>query len=145
MAYDHQMVQRVISTITIATGQGPALTAAADIGVFAPGLQPLEVRGVALIVTTTCTVTACVVDFYKRPVAGDDTGRTLIKRLNPTLAQLVAGNVIYSDVEGTTIDPGGDIIAEVSTTSTAGNGHVAIMEMPKWQHPGNNTKMIKIA
>lgn len=145
MAYDHQMEQEIISAITIATGQGAALTAAADIGVWAPGLQPVEIRGVALVITTAATVTAAVVDFYRRPQAGSDTNRVLIKRLNPTLAQEAIGNVIYADVEGTTINPGEDVIAEVSTTATAGNAHAVIMFQPKWQQPANNTKMIKVA
>lgn len=145
MAYDHQMDQLVISAITIATGEGAALTAAADIGVFAPGLQPVEVRGVAVVVTLTATVTAPVVDFYRRPTASSDTNRVLIKRLNPALANWVEGNVIYADVDGTIIKPGEDIIAEVSTTATAGNGHACIMIAPDWDTPANNAKMIKVA
>lgn len=149
MAYDHQMDFVVISAITIATGQGAALTAAADIGVWAPGLQPVEIRGVAVVVTTTATVSAPVVDFYRRPTAASDTNRVLLKRLNPVLASWVAGNTIYSNLEGTstlstTINPGEDVIAEVSTTATAGNGHACIMFQPKWQHPANNTKMIAV-
>lgn len=146
MSYDHQMDQVVISAITIATGQGASLAALADIGVWAPGLQPIEIRGVALVITTAATVTAPVVDFYRRPTPGSDAARVLIKRLNPSLALAgVIGNVIYADVEGTHINPGEDIIAEVSTVATAGNAHVVIMFQTKWQQPANNAKMIKIA
>lgn len=145
MSYPHQMEQEIISAITIATGEGASLAAAADIGVFAPGLQQIEIRGVALVVTLTATVTPPVVDFYRRPTASLDTNRVLIKRLNPTLAQAIEGNVIYADVDGTVIKPGEDVIAEVSTAATAGNAHAVIMFYPDWENPLNNTRMVKIA
>jgi hypothetical protein len=149
MAYDHQMDQLVISAITAATGQGAALSAVAKIGEYAPGHQPVEIRGVSVVVTTTATVTAPVVDFYRRPTAASDTARVLIKRLNPVLASWAAGNTVYSNLEGTTtlsttINPGEDVCAEVSTAATAGNGHACIMFQTKWQHPANNTKMILV-
>lgn len=145
MSYAHQMTQQILSAITVATGQGAALSAAADIGVFAPGLQPVEVRGVAVVVTTTATVTAPVVDFYRRPTVGSDTNRVLIKRLNPAIGSWVAGNTIYADVDGTVIKPGEDLIAEVSTAATAGNGHAIAMIAPHWDTPANNSKMVKVA
>lgn len=144
MAYDHQMDQLLISDRVAATNAGVVTTAVAKIAAWAPCLQPIEVRGVAFVFTTAATVTAAVIDFYRRPTIGSDTNRVLIKRLNATLGQEIIGNVIYADVEGTTIAPGEDIIAEVSTASTAGAGHAFIMYQTKWQQPLNNTKMIKI-
>lgn len=148
MSYE-QMDQLVISTITVATGQGAALSAVAKIGQFAPGHQAIEIRGVSVVVTTTATVTAPVVDFYRRPTAGADTSRVLIKRLNPVLGSWVAGNTIYGNLEGTTtlsttINPGEDVNAEVSTAATAGNGHACILFQPKWINPITNTKMILV-
>lgn len=145
MSYSDQMDQLLISDRTVATNQGASLAAAADIGAWVPGLQPIEVRGVAVVVSTTATTTAPVVDFYRRPTVGSDTNRVLIKRLNPVLAQWLAGNVIYADVEGTHINPGEDLIAEVSTAAAAGNGHVCVMFQTRWQNPANNTRMIKVA
>ena len=143
MSYADQMEQEIISAITIATGEGAALTAAADIGVFVPGLQPVEIRGVGIVVTTTATVTAPVVNFYSRPDASNDAGRVLIHSLTAPLANWIEGNVIYEMLnENAIIRPGGDFIAEVATTATAGNGHVTILFNPSWEMPVNNTNMI---
>lgn len=144
MAYTDQMDQLLITDRVAATNAGVVTTAVAKIGAWAPPLQPVEIRGVAFEFTTAATVTAAVIDFYRRPTIGSDAARVLIKRLNPTLAQEIIGNVIYADVEGTTISPGEDVICEVSTASTAGAGHGYIMFQPRWQQPVNNTRMIKI-
>lgn len=144
MAYADQMEQHIMSAITVATGEGAALTAAADIGVYAPGLMPVEIRGVAIVVTTTATVTAPIVNFYRRPEASNDAGRVLIHSLTSLLANWIEGNVIYAMLdENAYIAPGEDFIAEVATPATAGNGHVVCMFSTSWEMPVNNAEMIE--
>lgn len=123
---------------------GAALSAAGDIAVMA-ACQPFRVKQVGIIITTTCTVTPPVVDIYRRPVAGSDTNRVLIKKMTfPAIGSCVAGNVIYADGLNTLIKPGEDLIAEVSTAATAGAGHVSWMLEPQSESPMNYTNCIKV-
>ena len=146
--YSDQMDQLRLDANTV-NGVGIALTAAAKLGAFSPGLQPIECRGMALTITTAATVTAPVIGLYKRPTAGADTSRVLIRSMTALLAAFdTAGKVVYADIEGTsaidaTINPGQDVLAEVITAPTAGAGFVTLMYQTKWQQPANNNKMTK--
>lgn len=146
MAYDHDMLQHRMDSPAI-TGVGIAITGTPDMGVWAPGLQPVELRGVAFVVTTICTVTPPVINFYKQVTPGVEASRVLIKSITGLLAAFDAvGKVVYADIDGTavlnaTVNPGEAIQAEIGTSPTAGAGFCVIMVQPKWQNPGNNTKM----
>lgn len=145
MAYDHGVRNLQISDRTVATNQGVALTAAVDVAGWAPGLQPVVVRGVGVLFTTSATTNPLILDFYRRPTVGSDTSRVLIKRLNPTLAQCVIGNFIWADVD-VNLGIGEDVIAEVvAPLPAAGNGHVYVQLADKWESLLNNVRGIKIA
>lgn len=148
MAYSDQMDQYRMDAPAI-TGVGIAITGGAgvDLGVWAPGLQPVEVRGFAFVVTTVCTVTPPVLNLYKQVSPGVEAARVLIKSITGTLAQFdTVGKVIYADIDGTaalnaTVNPGEAIQAEIGVSPTAGAGFCVIMVQPKWQQPANNTRM----
>lgn len=141
MAYVHETIQQRMDPAAVA-GTGITLGAAAKMGVVCPGLQPMEVRGVAYVVTTTCTVTAPVIGLYLRPTAGSDTSRTLVKSVTAPLASWAAGNTIYSNFDGIKVLPGQDILAEVITNPTAGAAFAIAMYHNSWDSAGNNTKMV---
>lgn len=146
MAYDHGMMQQRMDSNPV-TGIGLALGAGADLGSFAPGLQPIEVRGLAIVVTVACTVTAPVIGLYKRPVAGAVGSAVLIKSLTALLAAFdTAGKVVYSFMDDTSLNdlvirPGEDVFCEVITPPTAGSAFAVLMYQPQWDQPLNNTKM----
>lgn len=146
MAYDHQMDQFRLDSAPI-TGLGISVVGTPDMGTWSPGLQPVELRGVAFVVTTVCTVTPPVINFYKEVSPGVEGGRVLIKSITGLLAAFdTVGKVIYADIDGTaalnaTVNPGEAIQAEVGTSPTAGAGFCVIMVQPKWQQPANNTRM----
>lgn len=141
MAYTHETIQVRLDN-PAATGVGITLTSTPDLGIFSPGLQPIEVRGVALVVTTTCTTTAPVINFYLQPAASSETSRVLIKSITAPLASFAAGNVIYANIDGQKIVPGQAIQAEVGTSPAAGAGFAVVMYHNSWDAPGNNTKMV---
>lgn len=140
MAYVHETIQQRMDSAA-ASGVGITLTGTPDLGTFSPGLQPIEVRGVALVVTTTCTTTAPVINFYVEPAAGSETSRVLIKSITAALSAFAAGNVIYANIDGYKILPGQAIQAECGTSPAAGAGFAVIMYHNSWDSPGNNTKM----
>lgn len=146
--YSDQMDQVRMDAAPV-TGLGLAFGAAAKLGAIAPGNQPIEVRGVGFVVTTACTVTAPIIGLFKRPTAGSDAARVLLRSVTALLAKWdTAGKVVYADIEGTsaidaTINPGQDVLAEVITPPTAGAGFAVLMYQTKWQQPANNTFMSK--
>lgn len=145
MSYSHQMDQIRLDPAPV-TGVGLTLGAGADLGAFSPGLQPVNLRGIGITVTTTCTVTAPVIGLYKRPVAGATGGAVLIASITAALAAWVAGRVIYKMLDDTIttdliIRPGEDVFCEVITPPTAGAAFAGILIDPNWDTPSNNSLM----
>lgn len=140
MAYDHQMQQHRMDAPPI-TGLGVAITGTPDLGVYAPALQPIVVRGVAFVVTTTCTVTPPVINFYRQLSPGVEAGRVLLKSITGLIGAFDAGEVVYAHIDSVAIPPGEAVQAEVGTSPTAGAGFAVIMFQPKWDSPLNNLKM----
>jgi len=124
--------------------QGGLITTTGIKATWGPGYQPVKIRAVYLIITTTPTVTPPVVNFYRRPTAGSETAKVLIKALNPSLAQAVQGNVIFADGLDVQINPGEDISVDVGTASTAGAAIMGAFTESAWEKPGNNARMVEI-
>lgn len=146
MAYDHQMEQVRMDPGPV-TGAGISFVGAGtDLGAYAPGLQPIEVRGIAFVMTVAATVTAPVIGLYKRPQAGVTAGAVLIKSVTAPLAAWEIGDVVYAFMDDTIandliIKPGEDVFCETITGPTAGSGFAVLMFQPSWDNPQSNNKM----
>lgn len=146
MSYSHQMDQIRLDPAPV-TGVGLSITTIGnDLGAWSPGLQPVNIRGVSVTVTTTATVTAPVIGFYKRPAAGATGSAVLIASITAALAAWTAGRCIYKMLDDTSttdliIHPGEDVFCEVITAPTAGVAFASIMIDPNWDTPANNTLM----
>lgn len=146
MSYSHQMDQIRLDPAPV-TGVGVSITAAGnDLGAWSPGLQPVNIRGIGITVTTTCTVTAPVIGLYKRPAAGATGGAVLIASITAALAAWTAGRTIYKMMDDTIttdliIHPGEDVFCEVITAPTAGVAFASILIDSAWDNPANNSLM----
>ena len=120
-----------------------SLASAADVGDWAPGYVPFRVNAIALVFTTAVDNTGALkVD--KRPTAGSDTSRGDgdIATLNYTTTTGAQGKVVYKEGIDTVINPGEEIVAEVTdATPTAGAAHIILYGEPVWEVPANNTDM----
>lgn len=90
-----------------------------------PGLAYLIVRAAAVVVTTQMTVTPPVLSIKKRPTAGAAGGESVEATVTVPLAR-TAGQVVYKRGLNIRIDPGQNLVADVTTGATAGAGDIVI-------------------
>lgn len=135
MSYTHSKYQAVVAT-------DASLTSASDVGDWAPGYVPHRIRAVALVVTTNVD-DAGVLKVDKRPTAGSGTGRGDGDVAELSYASPDQGDVIYVDGLDVVINPGEDVVAEVTdATPTTGAAHIVYYVEPVWETPANNDAMI---
>jgi hypothetical protein len=123
------------------------LTTTGDKVFWSPGLQPVLLRGWALIVTTAVTAADPVtMSVDKRVTAGSDTGRVADIVGSITLpGGTVAGKVYYKRGFQAKISPGEELVFEVTDAAVAGNATIVILLEPSWEEPAQNTNMVASA
>lgn len=105
---------------------------------ISPGLTPMKFRGLAVAVTTQNTVTPPVITPKRQPTAGAGAaGAVALATLTVPLA-LVAGKVVYKRGYDQVINPGENLVIEVTTASTAGAGDIIVEMEPVWEGLANN-------
>lgn len=137
MAYTH-------SKYEVFVAEDASLASAADIGDWAPGYVPHRIRAAALVLTTSPDA-AGQVKVDKRPTAGSDTSRGDgdVAQLDYTTDE-DAGEVVYIDGIDVTVNPGEELVFEVSdATPTAGAAHLVLYVEPMWETPANNSNMVE--
>lgn len=98
---------------------------------------------VGFIVTAAFTVTAAVIEFDRRPTPGSDTGRGAgdVGILTaPTAAQAI-GRTLYDDVQ-VDLKGGEEVVVEVTTAATAGDGIPFLEIVPRAEEPANDAEWI---
>lgn len=137
-----------IQKIEVELAKAADLNSVADItgASFAPGYMSYIVRAVALVINNDIAA-AGVVKFDKRPTAGSDTGRgdgdVAVINLATTHT---GGKVVYKDGLNVRIDPGQEVVAEVTdATGASDTARVILYLEPTWERPANNTAMVATA
>lgn len=121
------------------------LNSVADVtgAVYAPGTQPVYVRGVAAVIANDIAATG-VVKFDKRPTAGSDSGRGDgdVAVLNLTTAH-TGGKVVYKLGLNVLIMPGQEVVAEVTDATGASDAARLILLLePDPEVPANIPAMV---
>lgn len=131
MSYEHGFHQEKMAAAA-------SLASAADI-VTREFFMPVQVLAVALRMTTTATVTAPILGVYKRPTAGSDTNRVLLRTITSLLTNWAAAEWIYAFMTADDIiKPGMDLVVEVGTPATAGAADVWVCYKDSWVHQFSN-------
>lgn len=133
MAYDTGKYDVMLGRAQVVTSTGDKLF-------WSPAYVPVIIRAVSFTNVVAPTVTPTVVDFDRRPTAGSDSGRVLIATITIPLS-LALGKVIYKDGLNHRVDPGNEVVVEVTTASTAGSGTFGIDVERAQETPANNTAM----
>lgn len=119
-----------------------SLAAAADIARWSPALMPHYVRGVAVALNAAAGSAGVVVG-DKRVTFASDTGRGAadVFTLNIPNGQ-AAGTVVYKENLSVLINPGEEVVIEVTTVVAALTAvKISLYVEPSWERPGNITAM----
>lgn len=136
MSYTHALTQEIVA-------RAVDLNSLGDKGNWAPGLFPVKIRGVALLVGNDIAA-AGVVKVDKRPTFGSDVSRGDgdIAILNLAVAH-TGGKVVYKSGIDVILNPGQQLVFEVTdVTGAADVGDLVIMYEPLWERPGNFSAMV---
>jgi hypothetical protein len=141
MAYTHSKYEVILA-------RGADLNSVADVtgAHWSPGYVPHRVRAVALAIDNAIGG-AGVLKFDKRPTHGSDTDRGDGDVAVLTIPNSTAGGIVlYKDGLNVLINPGEQVVAEVTdATAASDTGTVIIYVEPVWERPGNNTSMLASA
>jgi len=108
-----------------------ALDGAADRLTFMPGIPIVVVRFGYIVTVLLDNTTGIVLSLDKNDDIASPVRTELHAMTAPTGNNQVIGTVVYMDVDpGTRITPGEEIIVEVKTAATAGDGRVFIEYTP---------------
>jgi hypothetical protein len=107
-------------------------------------VRRVDVRRLCAVVKTAITVTSAVITFKKYPTY-DATGSAATIGTVTIPAGVVAGKFYFKDVAALSVKPGEMIVAEVTGTSTAGNGSCAVEVEDSPEDYRNNTNMVASA
>ena len=118
------------------------LTTIGDKARWSPGFVPHIIRAVVVAVNAA-PGDAGVVKFDKRPTYSSDTNRgdgdIAVVNLATTHAQ---GNMVYKKALNVTINPGQEVVVEVTDASASVNGaRVSLLVEPAPEEPANITAM----
>jgi hypothetical protein len=136
MSYAHQLIE-------VKVAAAASLASLADIGSWGPGLVPVTIRGVALLIGSDIAA-AGVVKVDKRPTFGSDTSRGDGDVATINLATThTGGKVVYSDGLDVDINPGEEVVFEVTDVTGAGDvADLILLVEPRWEVPGNIAAMV---
>lgn len=138
MAYAHTQYEVLLTNAA-------AVSTTGDKATWVPGYVPSLIRAWAYVVTTAFSAVAKL-DLDKQPTSGSATGRVAdfvspLNIPNPT----AQGKVVYKDGLQAKVNPGEQIVFNVTTAAAAGAGSAVMMVEPTWEMPGNNSNMILTA
>lgn len=141
MSYAHGLQEVRMGASTGVTNLD--LTSTGDKARWAPGLCPMVVRQVSVLVNAA-PGDAGVVKFDKRPTYGSDTSRgdgdVAVVNLATSHA---AGKCVYKKNLNVTINPGQEVVAEVTDASASVNGaQITLLVEPAYEEPGNVSAMV---
>lgn len=126
--YAHQKVFHQISAA--------AFSSTGVKGFFSPGVVPMILRRVSVVISTQMTVTPPVLTIKHRPTAGSATGETTAATITTPVASVV-GKVIYVENLNRKVSPGEHIAFDVTTAATAGAGDIVAEFEPQWERLAN--------
>lgn len=135
-------------------GTPDVLSSAADHNGTFDVTRPITVLGVGAIITTAVTVTAAVVRFDRRITKGSDTGRgdgdvgILTIPIGAAVGQVIVGGAFVELFGSSTglkidLDPGDEVVPQVTVTATAGGAHYVIYYVPRSEMPANIPDWVK--
>lgn len=139
MAYPH-------SKYEVKLKSAADLNSVADIAAWGPGYVPHRIHAVALVINNVIAA-AGVVKFDKRPTAGSDTGRGDgdVAIINLATSH-DGGEVVYKDGLNVILNPGQEVVAEVTdATGASDTAEVIIYVEPVWENPDNISAMVETA
>lgn len=131
MAYEHtQFEQLIVNNL--------ALQTPANKGQWAAGLLPVQVRGIAAVVTTATTAADPVIlSFDKRVTAGSDSGKVTGGVGTLTIpGGTAAGRIVYKLVN-VRLDPAQEVVVALTDAAVAGVAHIFLYLEPCWETPLN--------
>jgi hypothetical protein len=138
MAYDHQKVYHRAIPVGAENTTAVSFTTTGIKATFSPGIRPMKLRAVAVVVSTQMTVTPPVLTIKHRPTAGSATGETTVDTITVPLAQ-TAGKIVYVEDLNQLVRPGEHIVFDVTTAATAGAGDIIAEFDPVWESLANET------
>ena len=107
-------------------------------------VRPLVARRLCAVVKTSPTVTSTIITFKKYPTF-DATGSAASIGTVTIPAGTAAGKFYFKDIAAYALKPGEMVVAEVTQTSTAGNGAAAVEVEESPEDYRNNTNMVASA
>lgn len=122
------------------------LTSTGDKARWAPGLVPVTIRQVAVLLNAA-PGDAGVLKVDKRPTYGSDTSRGDgdVTTINLATSH-AAGKVVYKSGLNVTINPGQEIVFEMTDASASVNGaQISMLIEPSYEQPANLTAMVATA
>jgi hypothetical protein len=145
MAYPDTQLD--VTPILGAAGAVPvsALTTAA--GVVARqiiGYKNLRVKALWATVIVSPTVTNAIATFKYRPTPGSASGEVVIGTLTLPVAAVI-GKQYYKKLFDFIALSGGEVVVDITTTSTAGSAAFGFFGEPQWSNPLDNANMIASA
>jgi len=143
MSYDHGQRGIMIGVPgTPVPTQTPAIKAANTCFIFG---RPIDVSFLCATITTAMTVTAAVVDFIYRPTPGSATGQVVLGRLTLPVTGSTIGHQVYKKITPVRCNPGGELVIELITASTAGAAAFGVVEGASAEFAANIAAMIASA
>lgn len=116
--------------------QSVDLSSTGDKAFFRPGLNRYKIRSVAAVNLNTIG-DAGIVQIDLRPTVGSDTDRVNKATLNIPVS-LAAGKVVYKDALDISVDPGQEIVIEVTDACDAGDLADIVLSVEQYnERPAN--------
>jgi len=125
----------VVSVVTTATGISMR---------HIVGYKGIRVKAIWATIITAPTVTNVVASFKYRPTPGSATGEVVIGTLTLPVAAAI-GKQYYKKLFDYLALPGGELVVDITTASTAGAAAFGFFGEPQWANPLDNANQIASA
>lgn len=119
-----------------------ALDATGDAADTLKVVTPITVVAIGVLCSVACTGTNGVVKFDKRPTLGSDTSRGDGDVGTINLADPTAGKLTKAFITPQDFDPGEEIVPQVTTATTAGDGHHVIFYRERHEQDANLSNVV---
>ncbi len=96
----------------------------------------------AMAHVSVVTVGAATVLIKRRPLFGSATGESVLATLLIPAAT-VAGTIVYQDIDPVNLDPGDEIVSEVTVAATSGSAHYMHEVEEHSDQPSEQADMLK--